>query len=171
MTHVAWASLAVAVLMIGGCSHSDQSGGRSAVLPVTQLYAGVMCGRSERAPSATWITETVQLRKVYDRIESTVLPKQPRQLPVIDFRKERVLLIEMGQQTTAGYGLALSDEQAQLADAIAEITVTWMEPAVGSIQAQMVTSPCLIVKLPMDSYSRIRVVDQDRGVRLEIPIP
>ena len=78
MTHVAWASLAVAVLMIGGCSHSDQSGGRSAVLPVTQLYAGVMCGRSERAPSATWITETVQLRKVYDRIESTVLPKQPR---------------------------------------------------------------------------------------------
>ena len=47
------------------------------------------------------------------------------------------------------------------------VPVDWREPLPGYVQTQVMTHPCLLVKLPNGAFSQIRVVDQDGRLRLE----
>ena len=64
----------------------------------------------------------------------------------IDFSKESILIISAGQKTSAGYGLELTNwllEQDHC-----QVTRVARQPPADSMQAQVITSPCLLVKIP-----------------------
>jgi len=45
--------------------------------------------------------------------------------------------------------------------------VDWREPQPGYRLAQVVTSPCLLLKVPAAAFTRIQVLDREDRVRLE----
>ncbi|MGB5064619.1 MAG: protease complex subunit PrcB family protein, partial [Candidatus Competibacter sp.] len=91
----------------------------------------------------------------------------PPPLPMVDFGREGVLLVAMGARPSAGYGLSLASGSATVRDAVLSVRVNWREPPPGYRQAQVVTSPCLALKVPDAPFSRITVLDQAGRVRLE----
>ena len=64
----------------------------------------------------------------------------------IDFSAESVLIVSAGQKPSAGYGLKLTNwllEQDHW-----QVTRIAQQPGANSMQAQFITSPCLLVKIP-----------------------
>lgn len=75
----------------------------------------------------------------------------------------RYALIELGQRTTGGYGLAVSREGRQVG-VVLQIYATFFAPAPGGMTTQMIASPCVLVRLPATEFSVIDIYDQS-GVR------
>ena len=73
----------------------------------------------------------------------------------------------MGQQPTAGYRLNLLPQQAvALAEQVLTVKVAWESPSADSLQAQVVTNPCLLIRLPKVEFNSVQVVDQQGQLRL-----
>lgn len=76
----------------------------------------------------------------------------------------RYALIEMGQHNTGGYGLAVSRDGRHTGDTL-RIFATFFSPAAGAMTTQMITSPCVLVRLPVADYVFVEVYDQDGALR------
>jgi len=76
-----------------------------------------------------------------------------------DFSRESVFVIDMGRRASLGYSVSLAGREARLKDGRLEIRVAWEEPAAGMLQAQMVTSPCLVVGIPAGIHAEVVVLD------------
>lgn len=77
------------------------------------------------------------------------LPQQAKQQfdqPSVNWLEENVLIVSSGQKPSAGYGVELSNwllEQDHW-----QVTKVSHQPAADSMQAQMMTSPCILIKIP-----------------------
>lgn len=72
--------------------------------------------------------------------------KQQLSAAGIDFTRSNVLIISTGQKPTPGYSLELTNwllEQDHW-----QVTRIARSPSVNSMKAQVITSPCLLVKIP-----------------------
>lgn len=172
MGALGWAAaFAVALSVLIAVSKSPDQEGRGKLLGgVDILYYSIECGRSDKEPAVTWITETDQLNRIYEGIRKNILGAEPRSLPSVDFDKEGVLLIEMGQRPTTGYQLVIEKDPVLVINSIVDVKTSWIEPATASIQAQVITSPCVLIKFPSGDYARFRVLDQNNQLRVETPI-
>ena len=86
---------------------------------------------------------------------------------MVDFSREGMLLVAMGARPSAGYGLSLTGESATVRDGVLSVRVDWREPPPGYRQAQVVTRPCLVLKVSAVPFARITVLDSEGRVRLE----
>lgn len=152
----------LAVLALQGCAGT--AGSEEATLPAASIHASSQCGSLNR-PAVVWIADAEAWRQQYAQVMSLRMTPPPP--PVVDFAREGVLLIAMGQQTTGGYALGLSGAPATVENGALTIPVEWREPSPGYAQTQAITHPCLLVKLPNGAFSQIRVVDQEGRTRLE----
>ena len=152
----------VALALLSGCAQTGA--GEDAVLPVESLYGDSQCGGLER-PIVIWIAGAAEWRSQYGRIVSPQmsLPSPP----MVDFSREGVLLVAMGTRPSAGYGLSLAGASATVRDGVLSVRVDWREPPPGYRQAQVVTSPCLVLKVPAVPFARITVLDLEGRTRLE----
>ena len=126
-------------------------------LPVTVIAEAQHCGDDD-GPAVTRIDNTDDLIRRYDRLGI------PAPVPEIDFDDRQVLLLGMGQQPTPGYGMA--DPDVRLHDDTLLITIDWQQPLPGLLQAQVITSPCLLISLPAVPFERIEVRDRDGQLRM-----
>lgn len=130
-------------------------------VPVEVLYGGsqcrsIRCAPAGRAPAAAWVV----LPKLLG-----ILPGKGPEALSWDTDREGVLCIFMGERPTAGYSLELAQAQARVDHRIATVTVYWREPRPGAAAAQVVTSPCLIVKMPRIGLDQVQVADQQGIIR------
>lgn len=75
-----------------------------------------------------------------------IAAKEQLESAKIDFTKENVLIISAGQKSSSGYRLELTNwllEQDHW-----QVTRIAHQPPADSMQAQVITSPCLLVKIP-----------------------
>ncbi len=158
-----WVTLAI-LAVSAGCAQLGAEAGTNATLLVQSLYSDSQCVGLER-PTVIWIADAEAWRSWHGRITSARLPAPPP--PVVDFPREGVLLLAMGSRPTAGYGLSLAERAATVRDGVLTVRVDWGEPPPGVLLAQVMTGPCLLVKVPAASFDRIRVVDRQGRVRLE----
>ena len=151
-----------ALALISGCAQTGA--GEEATLPVDALYSGSQCGDLER-PTTVWIASAAAWRSWHGRIVSPrmSLPSPP----MVDFSREGVLLVAMGTRPSAGYGLSLAGASATVRDGVLSVRVDWREPPPGYRQAQVMTSPCLALKVPAVPFARITVLDLEGRTRLE----
>lgn len=77
-----------------------------------------------------------------------------------DVEKNWLVLFALGQKPTAGYSVSLTEETATVASDVLNLPVAVHEPAQGTLQAQVITSPCLIVSVPKGQYRAISAADQ-----------
>nr|WP_252738133.1 protease complex subunit PrcB family protein [Marinobacter salexigens] len=85
-----------------------------------------------------------------------------QQLRQVDLAKEHLLFVTLGERPTSGYSLSLSS--AQSTTSTLQLAVTMRSPAPGTMTAQVITSPCVVVAVPARDWSQIRVSgvrDQD----------
>ncbi len=133
-------------------SEADDRGGViepvSTPIVVEALYAGVRCGRAESGAKASWILDAVQLQSFYNGFRK-------EEVPIVDFDRTRVVLLEMGQRSTLGYRLALANTQARIIEERAEVLLEWVAPGRGMMVGQMLTSPCLLLKLERGAYHQV----------------
>ncbi len=154
----------MALTAVAGCAQPVGNAASDATLPITALASQGQCGGLSR-PAARWIADAGAWREVYAQVNSQWMDPPPP--PAVDFPRAGVLLIAMGQRSTAGYGLALADDVAALRDGVLTVRVDWREPPPGRRQAQVITSPCLLATVSAVDFTRIRVVDREGRMRLE----
>lgn len=66
--------------------------------------------------------------------------------------------ISAGRQPTPGYFFSLKD--ARLKESAAELQLHWQTPDPDSVQAQVLTYPCIVVGLEAGDFSDVRAVNQ-----------
>jgi hypothetical protein len=86
----------------------------------------------------------------------------------VNFAREGVLWIGMGQKPTGGYRLDPAESGLEIRADTATLRVAWSTPPPDAVLAQVITHPCLLLALPKGGYSRIRIVDLSGRERLEI---
>ena len=151
----------VALLLVQSCARAGD--GPDAPLAPELLYRNSQCGGLDQ-PAVTWIASPEEWRRLYGLATNSRMNPPPA--PAVDFSREGVLLIAMGQRPAAGYGLSLSDT-VTFDGGVLTVWVDWREPLPGTRQAQVVTNPCLLVQLPSVAFTRVRVVDREDRVRLD----
>jgi hypothetical protein len=80
-----------------------------------------------------WLELPVQARQQFDAVK-------------VNWSAENVLIVSLGQKPSAGYGIELNNwllEQDHW-----QVMRNTQKPMAGRMQAQMITSPCLMVKIP-----------------------
>jgi hypothetical protein len=161
---LALAALAAVAVAVAGCAQPVGTAAGDATLPIAALPSPGQCGALS-GPAVRWIARSSEWRELYARANSQWLDPPPP--PTVDFAHAGVLLIAMGQRSTAGYGLTLVDAVATVGGETLTVRVDWREPPPGRRQAQVMTSPCLLATVPKADFTRIRVVDREGRVRLE----
>lgn len=151
MSRVASIAIAAAAFL-GGCAAH-----RHGVAAAAAIHAGSQCGDPGTGPSARWIGDEAGLRSALFGGASIggagVAP------PPVNLSTEGVVLVSAGTRPTAGWTIALGEEAVALADGVATIVVRIDGPAAGAIVAQVLTNPCLLVRLPREGIGEVRVVD------------
>ena len=144
-----------------------QPGLKSVAEPMTAtvLFQGQQCGRQQASPALTRIVDQKALQALATRLD------MPWPFAAgVDFQRQLLLLLEMGQRPTTGYRLLLSDTAVAVNQATAVLRLNWQQPPADAMLAQMLTSPCLLLTLPRADYRVIEVVDDDGKRRLALDL-
>ena len=170
MPYLIIAVLLFILLFPNGCVGTDSHSKEKPTLKVRVLFKGDQCGTNRLNPHAIWIENPDQFKKTYARLTKPTIGAQPDLSSRVDFSREGILIVAMGQKPTGGYGLELNREFAVVSDDTAVLRVSWIEPPKGAILPQIITSPCLAIILPKGTYSHIQLLDQDANLRLQLRI-
>jgi hypothetical protein len=159
------------VLILTGCAAA--SGGQSVK---TDLFAEVItisryCYPAPKEWTATWIRSEDAFRRMLSKCSATFIGEIHRQTPSVDFQRFGVLAVEMGEQRTAGYGFDRNAIRAFVVNKTAVVELVVNRPAPGAITAAMMTSPCILIRLPADAYRHIRIQDQTEQLLTRIDLP
>lgn len=79
--------------------------------------------------------------------------------------------VDMGQQPSGGYGLKLMSDKLAVKDQTGSFALQWSKPEAGSVQMQMLTYPCLYLKVAKGDYTRLEVVDEEGTVKHGLDLP
>ena len=158
------------LLFPNGCVGTDSHSKEKPTLKVRLLYKGDQCQTKRLNPHAIWIDDPDQFKKTYARLTRHTIGAQEDLSSRVDFSREGILIVVMGQKPTGGYRLELNREFAVISDDAAVLRVTWIDPPKDAILPQIITSPCLAIILPKGPYSQIQLLDQDAHLRLQLGI-
>lgn len=170
MKRLATAAFFLIVLVAMGCAAGVGPVSSQAVPEAVSLVAGLDCGGVAEEAVATWISDEAQYQVVLQKIMARRPGGAMAGLAPVDFSSQGVLCIAMGYKPTAGFSLGLAGGAVTVDGNTATVRITWNEPPPGAIVPQMLTSPCLLVRLPRAGFSRVKVVDQSGRQRMMLAI-
>ena len=162
--------MSILALGISGCGILPQSTVDAGAPSVRVLYQSTHCGQTATQPSGKWINDPAAYERLYGRLRSGDIGASKRHPPPVNFTREGVLWIGMGQKPTGGYSIDPAESGLEIRADTATLRVAWSTPPPDAVLAQVITRPCLLLALPKGGYSRIRVVDLSGRERLEIVI-
>lgn len=165
--------LCLCILVLSGiaCRRASISEGVPLYIDAEVVYRDARCSGPEKGPSMEWILDAGHLSVIYSRLYKHIISTAASSPPEVDFSEAVLLMIEMGQVPSAGYGLDLADGTVPVVRENAVLNILWTEPTPESLQAQVVGSPCLIVKLPKSGYDSVSLMDQNDKVLLKFDLP
>ncbi len=136
------------------------------------LYSGTKCGHPDPGVAVSLVTDELQLAKVYSGFRKQVFGLPPMTLPEVNFKRDIVLLVEMGLQPTLGFRLMLMDHPSpRIVAQHAEVTLEWITPPPNMVVGEMLTSPCLLLKLTRGPYQEVWINDHLGQHRAVLTVP
>jgi len=164
------ATIACALLLlplVAACQPKTHHLQQQDKLPAVEaLYTSQQCGRSQSTPSITWIDNAQQLKASIKQIQGTILGGKLQALPELDFQHDIALLVEMGQRPTLGYQIALNrTDNLHITQGQAHLTLDWIQPPADAMVAQMISSPCLLLKLKRGDYTSVQIRDKQGTIK------
>ncbi|MBT8342910.1 MAG: protease complex subunit PrcB family protein [Desulfatitalea sp.] len=148
--------------MLCACIASNPAAEMNAI-GVQVIHHSAHCGPTA---GAVWI----------DRPEDLSLPSQfspgsgSAQTMQWDVASHGALWISMGRRPTGGYRLALMRPTVPVRNGTADIQVQWRRPPAGVLLPQVITAPCLVLKVPKSGIRTLRVIDQDNQTRFTVVV-
>ncbi|NOX43347.1 MAG: protease complex subunit PrcB family protein [Gammaproteobacteria bacterium] len=136
---------------------------------VTQIYSGFHCGSQSRSAYVEWVDDSMLLERAFAKLSNQFSTARTPP-PAVDFSRERIVIIHMGQMPTAGYSLRLASDALIIRKQTVELNMEWAKPQRGMMSAQIITNPCAVIKIPVADYKRLQVVDADGEARLKIDV-
>jgi len=126
-------------------------------LPVNEIYSAAICNINKQG--ITEIKDKEALQDMLKKANSHRLNSKPKDLSQIDFSISQVYLITMGTRPNAGYALKVTSHEASLENGALNLPIQVELPSPNSMYAQMMTSPCTLISLPIGDYDTINVED------------
>lgn len=142
--------------VLSGCASMTAAQGDG---PPQVLFTSAMCDDRAQAPRLTWVGNAAGLRHLMGRLDA-----QP---PMTDFSRRAALLLEMGMQSSPGYGLTLQPGRWRISGDTLLLHVNWLTPLPGRVYPQVIAHPCLLISVPRGGYSHIEVRDQQGTLRMQ----
>jgi hypothetical protein len=136
----------------------------------TLLAASAHCAHADASGKAVWLDNAADLLAAYADLDKHRLGAPPAAGPEIDFERYGAVAVYMGRKPTAGYALSIDDRQLSIRHKTAELRLAFETPAPGSLTAQVLTSPCVLIGLPRAGYTALRIVDRNGEPRYEIKL-
>lgn len=158
------------ILTVSGCANTSGRAFAGQELDASVIFKKFSGEGLGQSPGAAWIADEKGLLSVMEKINRPKIGGGSMSLPAIDYEHEGVLLIRMGRKPTGGYRIELASDKVYVRDRTAIVTVRWIEPAADAMLTQVITSPCIMIKLAKGNYDRIQVVDQKGIVRAETTV-
>lgn len=144
---------AVLFVLLAGCADRAKS------VEVSGVYTTRHCTGKDKNTVQRHMTDA----EVWSHYFTTVmaggmLPTPP--LPDVDFSTGAILVVDMGQKPTGGYGIVPGDREATIERGTLIVHVRLQTPDPGAFQTQVLTHPCLALGIPSEGYGRIEVYDE-----------
>jgi protease stability complex PrcB-like protein len=149
--------VAFAALVTGAGAERDGCGARR--VPVAVVRAGSQCGAAA-GPAVSLVTTVEGWRAAY---ASPALGGGDEAAPV-DFAKDAVVLISMGERPTGGHAVELLRREAAVQDGVARVQVALRAPAKSALVTQALTRPCLALSVPREGIRAVEVLDERGAV-------
>jgi PrcB C-terminal len=170
MPRVPWWLACFSLLMGFGCLGPDATRTQTtAEFPVAVISSGAICGGAS-GPCLEWITDKSRLIEAAEQALRTFSVKPPAVPPRVDFKAFGVLGISMGEKPTGGYELALAGPAGRIRDNTLIIRLDWIEPEPDAMVIQMITRPCLLLKVPLGDFRHVEIRDQHGTLRCRLDI-
>lgn len=141
--------LAVTALLIGGCAANRSATPEGAPL-ARQLTQSDHCGLA--APGLVYLEDAGQVDRLA-RLPTRNLPLAS--LKAVDFAREHLVLVSLGQKPSGGYGITLG--HSAILEDVLEIAVNVRQPAADAMVAQVLTTPCAVIAVTPRHWQRLRV--------------
>lgn len=136
------------VSISSGCSHRTIS--------LKTIYSSHNCAISEA------MTKSIHTHQELDHLLKLIRPKFSPTPPLrepVDFNRQTLILLALGQKTSAGYAIKLDKNEAILKGQKLYLPVTIQQPDKKRFQAQVLTSPCHLFAVPKSEFREIHIVN------------
>lgn len=155
-----WSTAVLASLLLSGCA-SDLGWSlmfaSEKKVETRELARANDCGTQEEPSAVSMFADATDVERWQQSrglhlIDTSAMPAGP------------YALVEMGRRESAGYGLLISRKAGIRKDMLV-LRSTFFVPAEGSMQAQVETSPCVLMALPPGFYRGVVVMNQSGVVQ------
>lgn len=141
----------------------------SAFTPAPQRLAWEVLAQGDQAVGVqdqtfVLVNDAGQLANLWNQAQGARLELPP--IPQVDFGRETVLAIFMGQQPTGGYGVDVRRVSIDNGDLYVDVAFT--KPAGGAITTQQVTSPWTMIHVLRGGFTAAWFRDADSGELLGV---
>jgi len=127
-------------------------------LPIKSVYSSNNCAINTQTIRA--INNAAGLAQLFHK-KPKGFPGTAATLPKIDYSRQSLVLVALGQITTSGYRIVLFEQHAVVKYNKLHLPVRINQPEKGSFQAQVITSPCQIFSIPKTEFDEIRLMETE----------
>ena len=146
------------------CALGDKGAFSPVPLDTRVISSSLHCRPASSGWRVTLIDEPGMLELMASKFDAHLVGTPPSKTPQVEFNAYYILAIEMGRQPTAGFGIDAEKITASLEDHTAMVHISWKGPSSDALAAQIITSPCVLVRLERGDYDRILVKDQKNQI-------
>lgn len=133
---------------------------RTPKINVEQLRSLSVCNTAGSDPQLSWLPDLDAVQAWQQAHGIDLIGHDP--LPTGPF-----VLVENGARPSAGYGVAVS-RRAGWDEGVVTLSATFLVPPADAMNAQMLTSPCVLVSLPPVQMRSVNLVDAGGHVRAQV---
>lgn len=149
------ASVMILTLVLAGCAVNRSETAEGAPL-ARQVTQSDHCGLT--APGLVYVSSAQQVPMLAE-LPAQNLSLEP--LRALDFEREHLVLVGLGQKPTGGYGVTL--ESSVIAGDTLQLRVSVRRPAPGSLVTQALTTPCAVIAISPEDWERLEVSGDGLG--------
>lgn len=153
------------ILWIGlpGCTHADAPEVPEP-LDVQMIYESTSCGKIQDipkdTPDARWVADKAHLKTIFNKMNRRRIGARPPEwVEDFNFTDYGILLVHMGQKPTGGYSLEYIPGRTYISGQTATVVLKWVRPDADALVTQIITNPCIMLKMPKADFSRINILD------------
>lgn len=147
--HLILCILIAAVAVSAGCAINRIETADGAPL-ARQITASDQCGIGSQG--LTYLSRAADLAQLADWPMQN-LSMTP--LKALDFSREHILIVGLGQKPTGGFGLTLAN--SQIVDDRLQLTVFLRRPPADGMVSQALTTPCVVLAITPEHWESLEV--------------
>lgn len=147
-TIVQWVATGIGTVALAGCSFIGFTPGGANVID-----SAVYCGTTSQMSAVHYFATESQLA-------SWIAYRGIRGFDADAAANGGVIVVEMGQRMTGGYGMDVLPDATHIEDNTLYLGIAWTAPPEYAAISQAMTSPCMVIEPPPGDYDRVVVVDQ-----------